>query len=190
MTADYRVLVSDRAKTPRLKLSVRDGLVVVVPRGFDRTRVPGVVEGKRDWIRRNGDRLAEQAKYFVSQPPARLPERIALRAIGEDWSVCYRPSNASGVTAVERRGRQLLVYGALDDQPAVIDALGRWLSRKTRDRLVPWLRRLGGDRGLAVTDVAVRSQRKRWASLRERHDQSQLAAHLPAGGARPLRLAT
>lgn len=163
-TVTYQVRVSNRAKHPRLKLSARDGLVVVIPDGFDEARIPDVVAGKREWIRRNEERLREQEKFLMSQPSGMPPERISLRAVGEDWSVVYRQTQAPGVTAVERRGQQLLMYGDIEDEPQVVAALQRWLGRKTREHLVPRLRALGDDKGMHAAGVAVRSQRTRWAS--------------------------
>jgi predicted metal-dependent hydrolase len=163
-SVSYQVRVSSRARYPRLKLSAREGLVVVIPDGFDEARIPLVVEGKREWIRRTEERLRGQARFLVPQPPGVPPERISLRAIGQDWSVAYRQKQGTGVTAVERRGQQLLVYGDLEDDAAVVRALLRWLARKTREHIAPWLTSLGRDRGLHVAGIAIRSQRTRWAS--------------------------
>jgi predicted metal-dependent hydrolase len=163
-TAAYKVRVSSRAKHPRLKMSAREGLVVVVPDGFDEARIPSLVEGKREWICRAEERLRDQVKFLVPQPPGLPPERISLRVVGQDWSVAYRQTEATGVTAVERRGQQLLVYGDIEKTSRVVDALRRWLARKTREHVVPWLTTLGSDRGLHVGGVTIRSQRTRWAS--------------------------
>ncbi|MEJ2607421.1 MAG: hypothetical protein P8Z41_12195 [Anaerolineales bacterium] len=40
---EYRVRVSRRAKHARLQMSLRDGLVVVVPRGYVRGRIPDLL---------------------------------------------------------------------------------------------------------------------------------------------------
>jgi predicted metal-dependent hydrolase len=163
-TLAYRIRVSPRAKYPRLKMSARDGLVVVIPDGFDESRVASVLEGKREWIKRAEQRLAEQRKFLVPRPNGAHPERITLRVIGEEWSVDYRPTDASTVTSVERPGQRLLVYGAVADDLATREALRRWLTRKTREHIGPWLLRLAQDHGFDVSQVVVRSQRTRWAS--------------------------
>lgn len=52
-TREYVVRESPRAKNVRLKLSARDGLIVVVPVGFDHRRIPGLLEKKGNgWIKR------------------------------------------------------------------------------------------------------------------------------------------
>jgi predicted metal-dependent hydrolase len=160
----YQVRVSKGAKYPRLKMSAREGLVVVVPDGFDESCIPAVVDGKRDWIRRSEERLRDQARFLIPQPPGGPPERISLRVIGEEWSVQYRRTNNPRVIAAQRPGRRLLVHGDVDDDPAVRDALRRWLRRKTREHVVPWLEALSRDRRLPFKVVTVRSQRTRWAS--------------------------
>jgi predicted metal-dependent hydrolase len=145
-------------------MSAREGLIVIVPNGFDEARIPAVIERKREWIRRSEQRLRDQVRFLAPQPLGLQPERIALRALGQDWSIAYRPTEGSGVTTVERRGQQLLVFGDLEDDARVVESLRRWLSRKTRQHVAPWLASLGHDRGLEVVGVAIRSQRTRWAS--------------------------
>jgi predicted metal-dependent hydrolase len=167
-TVPYQVRVSSRAKYPRLKMSAREGLVVVVPDGFDESRIPSVLDGKREWIRRNEERFRDQVKFLVPQPLGVPPERISLRAIGEEWSVQYRRTNSPRVTAAGRLGRRVLVYGDVDRDQAVRDALCRWLFRKTREHVAPWLEALSRERGLPFGAVTVRSQRTRWASCSPR----------------------
>jgi predicted metal-dependent hydrolase len=160
----YQVRLSKRAKYARLKMSARDGLVVVIPDGFDESRIPAIVDGKREWIRRSEERLREQARFLISEAPGVPPDRIPLRAIGEEWSVERRRTKSPRVAAAERPGRRLLVYGDVDREGAVHDALRRWLGRRTREHIVPWLKALSQERQLPVRAITVRSQRTRWAS--------------------------
>jgi predicted metal-dependent hydrolase len=162
--ASYEIRVSPRAKHPRLKMSARDGLVVVIPDGFDEARIPEIVGSKRDWIRRTEERFQVEAKFLVPHPPAASPERITLRVIGEEWGVDYRATNTSSVTVGERPGNQLLVFGDVENQAATREALRRWLSRKTHQHIAPWVRRLAHDHGFDVSKIVVKSQRTRWAS--------------------------
>ncbi len=139
----------------------RHGLEVVVPRGFDQSRLPAILEEKRDWLDRAWRRVDEHQRRLEAEPP-RLPRRIVLPALGQEWEVEYRRGAARA--SVRESGGRLLVTGAGQDPEAVRAALCRWLSRKARMELVPWLARLGDGRGLCFTRVAIRQQKSRWGS--------------------------
>ena len=87
---NYTVKQSARAKHARLKMSLRDGLVVVVPKGFDRDRIPGLIERKKAWLEKANERIEIQRKFFEPEPSGSLPERLNLSGIGEKWAVEYR----------------------------------------------------------------------------------------------------
>lgn len=161
---DYIVKESARARHVRLKMSLREGLVVVVPKGFDHSRILGLLEKKKRWLEQASERIETQRKFFEPEPPGALPERLALRGIGEEWAVDYRTTESPQVTAVERPGNRLLVFGDTDNTEACKAALRRWLNRKTHGDIKPWLLRLAKERGFELNRVLVKSQRTRWAS--------------------------
>ena len=138
----YSVRISPKAKHARLKVSAKDGLIVIVPKGFDQSRIPGILHRKRAWLTKIDERFAEQRKFLSPEPPGKVPERIPLRVIGEEWAIDYRTTGAETVSAVERPANRLLVYGDTDNAPACKDALRRWLARKMREHISPWLLRL------------------------------------------------
>ena len=159
----YRVRVHPRARHVRIVVSRRHGLVVTVPRGFDRTRIPGILERKRGWIERTLSRLP------MKPEPYRPPERIALSAIGEEWAVEYERGNPERVTLVQRSDRTLLVSGAVDHPNVVRRILERWLTIQARQHLVPWLRRTAADLELKLNGATVRTQRTLWGSCSHRN---------------------
>jgi predicted metal-dependent hydrolase len=161
---EYRVRKSPRAKHVRFKMSARDGLVVVIPKGFDQKRIPELIERKKQWLQKATTKAEEQRKFFVPPPPGDIPERITLRAIGQEWTLDYRLTETSWVAAVQRQGNRLLVYGDTDDVTKCKEALRRWLSRKTHKFLVPWLQQLAQEHKFPLNRVLVKSQRTRWAS--------------------------
>ena len=134
---DYIVKESPRAKHARLKLSLRDGLVVIVPKGFDHGRIPGLLEKNKRWLEQASKRIETQRKFFEPEPAGALPERLPLRGIGEEWAVDYRPTESPHVTAVERSGNRLLVFGDMDNMESCKAALRRWLIRKTHEHIKP-----------------------------------------------------
>jgi predicted metal-dependent hydrolase len=160
----YSVRFSPRAKSARIKLSASDGLIVVVPAGFDPDRISALVDAKRDWIARAVERLEERRGFLAAKPRLVLPDQVLLRAIGEGWSTEYRQTSARSVTAVERSGKRLLVYGDVSDERAARAAVRRWVARKTREHLEPWLLSLARENDFMIKEVHIKSQRTRWAS--------------------------
>ena len=158
----YRVRRSARAKYARLRLSPHDGLTVVVPAHFDLALVPRLVEQQRAWLERAQARLGVARPVDGHGPPL----LVELSAIGETWAVSYEPGRGTGArtTVAEGPGGRLSVRGAHADPDARTTALRRWLDRRARAELGPWLLELAAERGLEVNRVAIRGQRTRWGS--------------------------
>lgn len=165
---EYRVKKSPRARHVRFTMSLRDGLVVVVPRRFDVRRIPGLLQTRRAWLERAAGRVEKEREARESEPPVTLPGRITLPAIGEEWTLDYRTTDSPRVVAVERAGNRLLLFGDTGDVESCRTALGRWLNRKTHEHLEPRLVGLAAQRGFALNRVVVKSQRTRWASCSRR----------------------
>jgi predicted metal-dependent hydrolase len=161
---DYTIKESPRAKHVRLTLSLQDGLVVVVPKGFDRGRIPSLLEKKRRWIGNALKRTEEQRQFLQSEPVGVLPVQLALQGIGEQWTIEYRPRKSSRVTVVERPGCRLLVSGNTDNIESCRVSLRRWLNRKAHEQIEPWLATLAEKHRFKFGRVIVRSQRTRWGS--------------------------
>jgi predicted metal-dependent hydrolase len=165
----YTVKESQRTRHVRLRLSLRHGLVVVVPRGFDQSLLPALVAQKARWLERAWARL--QARQRPVEPAARreLPTSIDLQALGEQWRVEYRGTTTSRVSALEKAGQRLVLSGHIADRGACVAALRRWLSRKAHQHLEPWLVRLAREGGLQYKRMLIKSQRTRWGSCSVRH---------------------
>ena len=162
-TPAYSVRTSTRARYAHLTVSPRDGVVVVVPRRFDRSRIPELVASRAEWIRRAERRIASERASIAADDSA-LPTSVALRAVGEEWCVEYARTLHERVVARPRPGAVLSMSGAIDDEVAVADALTRWLVARTRADVVPWLLSLAAHHGAHVSGTSVRAQRSRWAS--------------------------
>lgn len=165
----YSVRVSGRARRVRLVVTEDRGLEVVVPRRFDRRMIPGILQRRSRWIERATTGVEARRRRLELEPP-RLPDRIVLPAIAEEWGVEYRsgPGSVVGAIARERPGRDLVVTGDIDDSNACKEALCRWLRRRAERTLVPHLEELGRAHGLMYGRVSVRQQRSRWGSCSRR----------------------
>jgi len=158
----YRVRVHPRARNVHIVVSRRRGLVVTIPAGFDRRLIPRILEGKRSWVERALSRLP------MKPEPYRPPERIALSAIGEEWTIEYEKGNPGRVKLIQRGDRTLFVSGAVDRPNVVRKVLEHWLRIQARQHLVPWLCRTATELGFKLSGVSVRTQRTIWGSCSHR----------------------
>ena len=161
MPYTYLIRESARAKLVRLKFTPQDGLVVVVPRGYDRRRIPPIIDRERRWIEKARASVEQQRLLLARQAPPELPAVITMRAIGGEWDVTYGHSRRIQVREDMDAGR---LNVSADGRQRQVDALRTWTGRKARSRLLPWLRQLSDELELPFGQTAVRRQRTRWAS--------------------------
>src|SRR6266849_3240106 len=87
---NYSVRQSPRARTLRLKVTREDGLLVVLPKGYDESKIPSLLKQKKVWIADALKRVGETKRFLEPKPVKHLPETVRLVALGETWSVTYR----------------------------------------------------------------------------------------------------
>lgn len=158
---EYTLRVSARARQVRLKISPREGLVVVVPkrlRGYDPA---DALRSRRDWIDSTLAHFAERRAALIASPDALLPDEVAFPATGERWPVEYRSTTAASVRA-RVVGGLLVVLGDVDDAEACLAALRRWLHAAAAPRLLALLAEESARTGLPYRKGSVRAQRSRW----------------------------
>jgi hypothetical protein len=148
----------------RLNLSVVDGLTVVVPQGFDLKRLPAIVEGKRAWVEAHLRRWSGQPMLRAIAPQPEPPDLLTLPALAEAWQIEYQLARTRRIGIMAAGPGRLVVYGAVDDRTACIDILRRWLQRRTREEIVPWLAQLAERSGFSFREAVIRGQKTRWAS--------------------------
>jgi predicted metal-dependent hydrolase len=158
----YRVRKSGRAKRVHLEFAA-GGLTVVVPERFDLRRIPAILEARRDWIETQRQRLSA-GPAGARQAAPELPERIDLYALGETWSVEYRPARTRKVGVFREEPGRLVVYGAVGDRAVCREVLKQWLACRAREALVPRLDRLAREGGFRYREAFIRGQKTRWAS--------------------------
>ena len=166
MTATgYSVEESLRAKCVRVKVSLYDArVVVVVPRGFDRSEIPQILREKQSWIERTQRKVNEQRTLAGTNGGSHRPDNMLLRAIDEEWGVEYDPAPRRGLSLREHGEATLLLRGEVDDPVLYRHALQLWVRDKARLHLVPWLERVSREQELPASRLTVRAQRSRWGS--------------------------
>ena len=160
---DYEIRPSVKARSLRLKMTARDGLTVIAPKGVSERQVVELVAGKRDWIAAKLGQF-EEVRHLLGEQETARPEAFDLPALAETWRVEYRTTKGKTVGArTDRRGR-VLVYGAVRECERCKAALRRWLARRAKETLTQWLESMAADSGLRFNRVIIKNQRTRWGS--------------------------
>ncbi len=166
----FRIRFHPRARYVRLRLESDGSLVVTVPRGFDRSRVPALVAERRGWIEQARQRLAR------ARPPAELagltPSRIELPAVAETWAVQYQTPDGEMPRLTEIAGTLQISAPTSVPGNSVAGLLRNWLKTRARQHLVPRVRTLADRHGFRHGRITIRNQKTRWGSCSSRANLS------------------
>jgi predicted metal-dependent hydrolase len=160
----YIIKVSRRARHVSLRITQADGLIVVIPVGFDEQHVPRILAEKADWITRTQKRLASQPRPATPDLAQPLPERIHLPSTGQIWKVEYIPSKTRGITLTQPGQHILRLTGRVESRLLCGAALRRWANRQAKAILPPALTDMARELGFTITGTTIRNQRTRWGS--------------------------
>lgn len=160
---DYKIQPSAKARSLRLKMTMREGLTVIAPKGLDEQQVVELVIGKRDWIAAKLDQF-EEVKHLLDDKVSARPEAFGLPALAETWRIEYLLTKGKTVGARTDQQGRILVYGAVADDERCKAALRRWLARRAKETLTLWLESLAAESGLHFSRAIIKNQRTRWGS--------------------------
>lgn len=167
----FTIRESPRARRVRLRVTAEEGLVVVVPRAFPRSRVPALVEQRREWAVRalaeTREQLARRRSDSGDAGPETVPTVVRLLALGEELRVVLAASASDSVRATERDGAVVL-SGAVEDVVQCRAALRRWIARRAASELPALAASVAAEHGFTPAHVGVRGQRGRWGSCSRR----------------------
>jgi len=153
-----------------LRITFRGELEVVVPRRYDKSKVPALVAGKRKWIERTSQRICEERGLIGPHCFDILPAQVELPALGESWAVDYERTAGKAVRLrelppqFEGETGHIRLIGDVDDANRCKNALRKWVRRRAAERLEPMLRDASEETGLVFSGLGFRGAVTRWAS--------------------------
>jgi len=157
---------SARAKRVSLRVSPAEGLLVVVPKGFDRGEIEGLIEANRSWIERAFERV--EALRPREAPPGSRPDEIHLAAIDRTWRIDWQEADEPGAVVVAPGPFDVRVSGSIDDRSAWRRALRAWLIERGREHLTGWTEEMARALDVDLERITVRCQKTRWGSYTSR----------------------
>ena len=172
---------SRRTRRVHLRFSIRGGLEVVVPVGFDRDAIPHLLEEKARWIERAEREVEAHRALLDPWPHDRLPEKIELRALGEVWIVDATSTGPGRMLLGERPAHHMAVSGPIGEAARWRSLLKRWLADKAGAELEPWVEREASTHRLRHGPVTIRWQKTRWGSCSRRAGAAKPRLSLNAG---------
>lgn len=146
---EYTVRESPRAKHVNLKMSVQSGLEIVVPRGYDRKKIPELLVQKGTWLNRTRQRLNQELSHMPAGHFESLPRRIHLSAIDTHYQIEYVKS-VDNTLRLSEKNAILTLQGKTGNHELCIDLLDTWLRNTARKHLAPWLRRTSHELGFTL----------------------------------------
>lgn len=145
-------------------MSITGDLEVIIPKGFDRKRIPEILRSKQRWIERVVQRMSAQQSLAGADVLAERPQQISLQAIAETWQVEYRPTTKATISLVEKPKHRLIIEGNTEAIDHCKVALQQWVAHKAQLKLLPWLKTVSREVNLSYKSASIRKQKTIWGS--------------------------
>lgn len=155
----YRVRRSSKAKNVNIKLSVENGLEVVVPSAYPMDKVEPLLKSRESWIL---EKLAVIKRRTEQKKAYSLEERKAVSFLGKPYRLVtvYQQGNPS-VQIVDDKLVVMLCQEHQDKIPIIIE---RWLRLQAKHVILQRLELAKQKLQIDYNQVFIKDQKTRWGS--------------------------
>jgi len=157
----YMLIQSLRAKSVRLKICRINGLQLVVPRRFNKQKIPDILHKNQKWILRNWHHISANTS---SDQKTALPQELDLLFLNEKWQIQYYPQEINNILLEIQENHIIKITGNTQDYKLVITALKKHLKQKARKYLMAKLDQLCQTTQLSYSALSIRDTQSRWGS--------------------------
>lgn len=158
----YSVRVSRRARRLQLRITVDDGLEVVLPAGVSRSHIAPFLASQHEWILQRVDRYDSLRDQ---RGPALLEDGVEVLFRGEPQVVRIAPAAKARAQVAHRAGEIRLSLPPSADPSVVLE---NWMRQRAAEAIVEEIGRLNGDRRFPFERICLRDQKTRWGSCSRR----------------------
>ena len=152
----YKIKRHRLARSVKLRARRPHGLEITVPPTFNVKQIPGILDDNKEWI-------INQLVDLAARLPEKLPDRIDLPAMKEQWKIIYMPCR-SRLEIIERSLHELVLVGMIPADGVCRKRLTLWLKKKANIFLRDQLIHLSKTIALPFSSLAVRDQKTLWGS--------------------------
>jgi hypothetical protein len=154
----YTLKRSPKARHARLEIRAETGLTVIVPKGYPRSLVPGIIEDKKRWVTAKIE-LFRRAKQDYS------PDGHSVRYLGRELKVKASIGDCSRDEATLKGNELVLSLTNASDKRQTIE---NWLKTQAESVTREIADRYSSKIGVGYHSLRIRSARTRWGSCSPR----------------------
>lgn len=163
----YKIRHSKRAKRISLRITVTQGLEVVVPARHKIEKGLEFLNQHRAWV----ENQAKKMQWLFKNPQEEiLPEKIELKAIDKTIDIIYRPIQSTPCVSCRVESNRLIFYGAITDFSVCVPFVIHWLKKQAKNHLKKLLTECAMQCDLPFEKLSIRAQKTRWGSCNVNRD--------------------